>query len=62
MFGSIPLPVVEFVLQVFGEANTKVSRSLSLHPSIHEESLDHQLLAELSSAPPTFFCGGWCCN
>lgn|GEM_PF-773934 len=55
MFGSFPSPVIDFVLGAFREANTKVSRSLSLHPSMHEESLDHMLLAELSSAPPAFF-------
>jgi len=55
MFGSFPSPVIDFIWSTFQDANRKVSRSLSMHPSMHEESLDHMLLAELSSAPPRFF-------
>jgi len=40
---------------VFSSANEKVSRAMDVHPSMHEESLDHMLIMELTAAPPAFF-------
>ena len=54
-FEDIPEAVIRYIRNVFGEVNNKVSRTLTFHPSMHEESLDHVLVAELTSAPPTFF-------
>jgi len=54
-FDDIPAVVIDFVRQTFGGANDKVSHTLSLHPAIHEESLDHILVAELTASPPAFF-------
>ncbi len=54
-FEDIPEAVIRYVRSVFREANNKASRTLTFHPSMHEESLDHILVAELTAAPPTFF-------
>jgi hypothetical protein len=43
------------VRSVFAAANDKVTRTMSAHPSMHEETLDHILVMELSSVPPAFF-------
>jgi hypothetical protein len=59
MFGSFPTEVVEFIRETFASANQKVSSALTLQPSMHEETLDHMLIAELSACPPTFFAN---CN
>ena len=53
-FGSIPDEVIDYVRSVFGVANDKVSKAFTLQPSMHEEGLDHFLIAELSAVPPTF--------
>ncbi len=55
MFDKIPAAVIDFVRGTFATANDKVSRTLTVHPSMHEESLDHLLIAELTATPPTFF-------
>jgi hypothetical protein len=47
--------VIEYVRQVFTSANDRVSRKMSDHPSMHEESLDHTLIDELTDAPAAFF-------
>jgi hypothetical protein len=54
-FDAIPDVVIAYVRSVFGAANDKVSRTMSAHPSMHEESLDHILVMELTAAPPAFF-------
>jgi len=54
-FADIPEVVVDYVRSVFAIANDKVSRTLSDHPSMHEEMLDQTLLTELVAAPPAFF-------
>ncbi|WP_186052927.1 hypothetical protein [Burkholderia gladioli] len=54
-FTEIPEVVIEYVRSVFAAANDKVTRTMSVHPSMHEESLDHILVMELSSTPPAFF-------
>jgi hypothetical protein len=54
-FDDIPEVVIDYIRTVFAKANKKVSRTLTLQPSMHEELLDHTLLAELSATPPTFF-------
>lgn len=54
-FADIPDVVVNYVRGVFAAANDKVSRAMDVHPSMHEESLDHMLIMELTAAPPAFF-------
>jgi hypothetical protein len=54
-FAEIPEVVIDYVRRVFAAANDKVTRTMSVHPSMHEESLDHVLVMELSSTPPAFF-------
>lgn len=54
-FANIPPAVIDFIRATFAAANDKVSRTLDVHPSMHEESLDHILIQELSAAPPVFF-------
>lgn len=54
-FADIPKSVIEYVRQVFAAANDRVSRKMSNHPSMHEESLDHALIDELTDAPAAFF-------
>lgn len=54
-FSDIPEVVIDYVRDVFAAANDKVSRTMDAHPSMHEESLDHTLIMELSAAPPAFF-------
>lgn len=54
-FDAIPDVVIAYVREVFAAANSKVARTMSAHPSMHEESLDHILVMELTAAPPAFF-------
>lgn len=54
-FSDIPEVVIDYVRNVFGAANDKVSRVMDVHPSMHEEFLDQTLITELSAAPPAFF-------
>lgn len=54
-FAEIPEVVIDYVRDVFAAANDKVTRTMSVHPSMHEESLDHILVMELSATPPAFF-------
>lgn len=54
-FGGIPQEVIDYIRTVFREANQKVSRALSWHPSMHEVTLDHMLIAEVNAVPPAFF-------
>lgn len=54
-FSEIPVVAIDYVRNVFASANDKVARVMSVHPSMHEESLDHTLIMELSSTPPAFF-------
>jgi hypothetical protein len=54
-FGDIPVQVIDFVRGVFANANDKVSRALTRHPSMHETYLDHALITELTVTPATFF-------
>jgi hypothetical protein len=55
VFKEIPEVVIDYVRGVFAAANDKVTRTMSVHPAMHEESLDHILVMELSSTPPAFF-------
>ncbi|KGW92101.1 hypothetical protein [Burkholderia pseudomallei] len=54
-FSDIPKVVIDYVRNVFSVANDKVTRAVSTHPSMHEETLDHILIMELTAAPPAFF-------
>lgn len=54
-FSDIPEVVIDYVRRVFAAANDRVSRRMSEHPAMHEESLDHSLIDELTDAPPAFF-------
>lgn len=54
-FPEIPSVVIDYVRDVFGNANHKASVAVSMHPSMHEETLDHILIMELSAAPSAFF-------
>ena len=54
-FEDIPPVVIDYVRELFAVANDKVSRTLTRHPAMHEESLDHVLVSELTAAPPAFF-------
>ncbi len=54
-FDAIPSVVVNYIREVFGAANDKVSRTMSLHPSMHEEFLDQTLVHELAASPTAFF-------
>jgi hypothetical protein len=54
-FEDIPEAVIDYVRQVFAAANDRVSRKMSDHPSMHEETLDHTLIDELTEAPAAFF-------
>lgn len=54
-FSDIPEVVIDYVRNVFALANDKVTRAVSTHPSMHEETLDHILIMELTAAPPAFF-------
>ncbi|MDP9605112.1 UNVERIFIED_ORG: hypothetical protein J2W38_004925 [Variovorax paradoxus] len=54
-FAEIPEIVIDYVRSVFATANDKVTRAMCAHPSMHEESLDHILIMELSSISPAFF-------
>lgn len=54
-FADIPEVVIDYVREVFSAANDKVSRAMDVHPSMHEETLDHMLIMELTAAPSAFF-------
>jgi hypothetical protein len=54
-FDAIPQVVIDYVRTVFAAANDKVSGAMVVHPSMHEESLDHILIMELTASPPAFF-------
>lgn len=56
-FADIPESVIDHVRRVFAAANDKVARTLSDHPSMHEEMLDQTLITELTAAPSAFFAG-----
>jgi hypothetical protein len=56
-FADIPEVVIDHVRRTFAAANDRVSRKMSDHPSMHEESLDHTLIDELTDAPAAFFAG-----
>jgi hypothetical protein len=54
-FADISESVIEYVRRVFVSANDRVSRRMSAHPSMHEETLDHTLIDELTDAPAALF-------
>jgi hypothetical protein len=54
-FSLIPEVVIDHVRSVFERANDAVSRALSDHPSMHEESLDQALITSLTVQPAAFF-------
>ncbi|WP_143149273.1 hypothetical protein [Hyphomicrobium sp. CS1BSMeth3] len=54
-FDAIPEVAIDYVRGVFRAANEKVSGAVSLHPSMHEETLDHILIMDLTASPPAFF-------
>src|ERR1700722_2348895 len=54
-FADIPEVVVKFIRQEFAKANNSASNTSYLHPNMHEEQLDSDLVRSLSASPPTFF-------
>lgn len=54
-FSDIPEAVIDYVRDTFRSANEKVSRTLTNHPSMHEEMLDQTLITELTTTPAAFF-------
>jgi hypothetical protein len=54
-FSDSPDVVIDYVRGVFSRANDKVSQAVGTHPSMHEETLDHLMVMELTAAPPAFF-------
>ena len=54
-FPDIPEVVIDYVREIFAIANDKVSRTVTTHPNMHEETLDHMMVLELTAAPPAFF-------
>jgi hypothetical protein len=54
-FSDIPDVVIAYVRKIFEGANDSASCALTTHPSMHEESLDHILVMQLTAAPPVFF-------
>ncbi len=54
-FSDIPDVVIEYIRTVFSSANDEVSRTVNLHPSMHEETLDHVLIMKLTAVPSAFF-------
>ena len=55
IFGNLPTEVVEYIRDVFAQANNHVSRSLTVHPSMHEPGLDQSFVGYLNACPPAFF-------
>lgn len=54
-FSDIPAVVIDYLREIFATANDRVSRAVTTHPNMHEETLDHILVLELTAAPPAFF-------
>lgn len=54
-FDDIPEVVIDYVRQRFSIANDKVTATMHDHPSMHEETLDHLMVMELTASPPAFF-------
>jgi hypothetical protein len=54
-FSDIPDVVVDYVRGVVSAANNQVSQTMTIHPSMYEETLDHVLVMKLSASPPAFF-------
>ena len=54
-FTDIPEVVVAYIRKIFAAANNKVTRTMTIHPSMHEPTLDHILIMELTASPPAFF-------
>lgn len=54
-FEQIPPVVIDFIRGVFSSANDKVTRTMCVQPSMHEETLDHTLIMELAASPPAYF-------
>ena len=56
-FGSIPDVVIDYVRAMFAKANGKVFRAMVDQPSLHEQMLDHLLLANLARHRQRFSAG-----
>lgn len=54
-FSQIPEVAIDYIRRAFAAANDKVTRTMSAHPAMHEETLDHVLVMELSATPAVFF-------
>jgi hypothetical protein len=54
-FSDMPDVVIDYVRGVFSVANHDVSQTMTIHPSMYEETLDHILVMKLSASPPAFF-------
>jgi hypothetical protein len=54
-FADIPEVVIEFIRGEFAKGNNSASKTSFLHPNMHEEQLDYDLVKTLSASPPTFF-------
>ena len=55
-FDQIPDEVIDYVRNVFADANDSVSTALTQQPSLHEPGLDMSFIGKLNASPPAFFC------
>lgn len=57
---SIPPEVIDWIREVFGSVNIRVSAKLSTFPTTHETSLDMSFIEEVSQhSAPVAFSSGW---
>jgi hypothetical protein len=54
-FDQIPNEVIDYVRNVFADANDSVSTALTQQPSLHEPGLDMSFIGKLNASPPAFF-------
>jgi hypothetical protein len=57
MAGQIPDDVIDYVREVFAEANREATMTMARQPSAHEEQLDFQIFAALDRVGPRAFQG-----
>jgi hypothetical protein len=57
MVEAIPNDVIDYVRDVFGEANREATMALARQPAAHEEQLDFQIFAALDKIGPRSFPG-----
>lgn len=51
----IPDDVIDYVREVFAEANREATMALARQPAVHEEQLDFQIFAALDKVGPRCF-------